>query len=91
MTMDMPGFHTHTRAEKTGALIQTTNATKLQERALLSSFRVCTLVDPAFPLGASIPLILRCQAILAYIAIFVFISLHARRLFMPFLWLLLHS
>jgi hypothetical protein len=94
MLMDKPGFRSHTRAEKTGALIQTTSATMLRERVLLANFRVCTLVNPALPL-ALIPLnspILRVRVIiLARIVLFVIMSLRKGKLLMPLPGLFLHS
>jgi hypothetical protein len=96
--MDKPGFHGHTRAKKTGALIETADATMLHERALLANFRVCTLVNAALPLTL-IPLnspILRVRRqakiiIFARILLFVLISLRKRQLLMPFPGLFLHS
>jgi hypothetical protein len=80
--MDKPGLHSHTRAEKTGALIQTTHEIIFRERGLFANFRVCALLKPGFPLRVKI-------VILAYIVVFAFISLRKIPLLMPFLWLFL--
>jgi len=82
--MDKPGLHNHTRAEKTGALIQTTNVIIFHQRALFANFRVCAPLKPGFPLGVKI-------VILAHIVVFVFVSLREIRSLMPFLWLFLPS